>query len=531
LIEKLTIITKDLTTERLDLSSPFAWAQRAVVQAVENQVNANVPVRIIVLKARQLGISTICQGIVFNWCFMYPGANGLIIAHENDASQSLYEKSQMFWETWPFHDLYTAKHATQKRMTWLETRSSLRIATAKNVQSGRSRTLQAIHASECAIWEDPETLMVGLRQSLPNTPGTMLLVESTANGVGNWFHKTWLDAVAGNNDYLPLFFPWWKHPEYRLPITTLEHLELEEDERLLMRMGAPPEAIEWRRYAIPNLCQDSVDEFQQEYPATPREAFLTTGRNVFPIKALEECFKPKAGARGYLTKLESGELRFAEDPGGNLTIFKWPSRDKSWGQYFVSGDPSRTTMGDNACCQVINRSNFEQVAVWHGKIDPIAFARIMAQIGYFYNTAELSPEIEGPGYATIGALVEMGYPKLWNHRWADKHQGKVAVSLGWSTNYQRKHWAMGKTVSMLSDHSIILHDQETFDQMCNYVVLDNGEMGNSSRWSYDDAVMAFAIAIICSVTEGPVRDVSDAPMPRSDIMGVPPWEAFDSANV
>lgn len=530
-MEKLTIITKDLSVEKFNMHKPFAWAQRAVVRATERQANAGKPVRIIVLKARQLGISTVSQGIVFNWMFMFPGSNGLVIAHENDASQSLYEKSQLFWEEWPFNSLYTAKHATQKRMTWLETRSSMRIATAKNIQSGRSRTLHAIHASECAFWEDPEPLMVGLRQSIPSKPGTIIIVESTANGVGNWFHQTWLDAVAGRNEYLPLFFPWWKHPEYRHSIATLRYQEANHDERMLLRLGASPEAIEWRRWAIPNLSQNSLEQFQQEYPSTPREAFLTTGRNVFPIKALEECYEPRNGSRGYIAELPSGELRFAEDPGGHLTVFRWPSRDKSWGQYFVSGDPSRTTMGDNACCQVINRNNFEQVAVWHGKVDPIQFARIMASLAYFYNTAEVAPEIEGPGYATIGALVEMGYPKIWRHRWADKHQGKLSISMGWSTNYQRKHWAMGKLTSMISDHSIIIHDAETFNQMCNYVVLDNGEMGNSSRWQYDDAVMAMAIAIICSVTEGPVLEHSDVRPQTSDIMGVPPWEAFDDAHV
>jgi hypothetical protein len=526
-MEKLTIITKDLDVERFDLHKPFAWAQRAVVRAVEQSANSGKPVRIIVLKARQLGISTVSQGIMFNWMFMYPGCNGLVIAHENDASQSLYEKSQLFWEEWPFKSLYTAKHATQKRMTWQETRSSLRIATAKNIQSGRSRTLHAIHASECAFWEDAEPLMVGLRQTIPNKPGTIIIIESTANGVGNWFHQQWLDAVSGKSEFLPLFFPWWKHPEYRHPISTLAWQEMDEDERLLQRLGASSEAIEWRRWAIPNLAQDSLDQFQQEYPSTPREAFLTTGRNVFPLKALEECYDPRAGSRGYLIELASGELRFAEDPSGQLTIFRWPSRDKSWGQYFVGGDPSRTTMGDNASIQVINRNNFEQVAVWHGKLDPIAFARVMASIGYFYNTAELAPEIEGPGYGTIGALVEMGYPKLWRHRWADKHQGKVSISLGWSTNYQRKHWAMSKVISLLADRSLIIHDQETYNQMCNYVVLDNGEMGNSSRWQYDDAVMALAISVICSITEGPVRELSTATPPRSDIMDIPPWEAFE----
>lgn len=512
LIEKLTIIDKDLNTRRLDMSAPFAWAQRAFIKIIEEEYNAGKPVRIIVLKARQLGLSTISEGVIFNWGFIHPGANSLVIAHETEASQNLFEKSQLFWEAWPFNKCYTIHHASQKRMSWEETKSSLRIATARNERSGRSGTIQAVHASETAFWENPEPLIVGLRQSIPNRHGTIIIIESTANGMGNLFHELWDEAVDGTSEFIPIFFPWFKHPEYRLPLVTIDRIKpiLDSTEKWLLVQGCTLEALEWRRYAIPNLCRGDESLFQQEYPATPEEAFRTSGRNVFPLDKLEECYYPLKGCRGFIHD-EGGKYRFIADRTGPLTLFRWPSHDPELGHYFVSGDPSRTTMGDGASIQVLNRHTFEQVAVWHGRCDPIAFATEMAKLGYYFNTAELSPEIEGPGYATIGALIQMRYPRIWRHRWADKAPGKLSISYGWSTNYQRKHWAMGIVTSMLADKSLVIHDYITYKQMRDYVVLnDYGEMGNGTKTKsddgstgFDDAVMAFAINVVCIRSEGP----------------------------
>lgn len=536
LISELTIATKDATIERISLDAPFAWAQRQVVREVERQHNLGKPVRIIILKARQLGMTTISEGIVYVWSFVHPGTNSLVIAHETDTSQSAFEKSVMFWEYWPYRDFYHLKSSTQRRMIW-DHGSQIRIATAKNVKSGRGRTLQALHATECAFWDDPETLMTGLRQTIPNKFGTLIILESTANGIGNWFHATWEGAVSGTNDYTPLFFPWFLHPEYRLPLCTInsDDPDLDTPELELNKLGAPLEALEWRRtYGIPTLCHGDEELFKQEYPSTPDEAFLKTGRNVFPLNKLSKCFTSKKGARGIVLDSGNRKFKFYEDPLGKLTVFRYPSTDLQHGQYMVSGDPSRTTLGDRACIQVLNRNTLEQVAVWHGKVDPVTFADEMAKIGYFYNVGELIPEMEGPGYATIGALIKMNYPNLWKYRRADRG-GTVQISMntyGWSTNYQRKHWAMGNVIRLLYDESLVIHDQETYDQMKNYVVLDNGEMGNArDSWKYDDAVMALAIAVMGIVTEGPVGILDTRPLAGMDIMGIPPGEAYPGANV
>lgn len=124
---------------------------------------------------------------------------------------------------------------------------------------------------------------------------------------------------------------------------------------------------------------------------------------------------------------------------------------------------------------------------------------------YFYN-AEISCEVEGPGNATISRLITMGYTNIWRHRWADKAQGKLSTTLGWSTNYNRKHWMIGNLVGNIADQSITIHDAVTYNQLRNYVIKDSGEMGNGSNVTNDDAVMALGISLLCSQLEGPVSE-------------------------
>jgi hypothetical protein len=544
----VSIRTKDMDVAPINLETgDFAWCQGAVVDEVIRQYNLGLPVRIIILKARQLGLSTVSAAIVFNWILIFEGCSALVIAHDTETTQSLFEKIQDAWEWWPFKGLLNLKHASQRRLTIQETGSTVRIATARNVKSGRGRTIQAKHSSEMSFWEDPETLMSGLSKTMPRKHGTIDIIECTANGVGNLYWQMWTDAVAEKSDYVALFFPWWKHPEYVAEETGLTYRDLDEYERWLfdelfadtMDVAERLLRVEWRRWAVVNECHGSDEEFQQEYPATADEAFLKTGRNVFPLDKLMENYVPKRGIRGYLMPKAHGQYEFVRDPHGELTVFRYPSSDKSFGDYMVAGDPTSVVMGDAACIQVINRRTLEQVAVWHGRIDPVNFADKIIELGRYYNEAEVSTEIEGPGYATIGAILAKQYPRVWQHRWADRHPGRPGVNYGWSTNRNRKHWMMQQTVKLLVDHALLIHDQETYDQMRDYGVIDAfGEMGPVSPKGFDDAVMAFCQAIICSITEAPPDAYDPGQLggrrppkePNSDIMGVPPWEAFGNAQ-
>lgn len=534
LTERLTIQKKDLKVEEIDLSDPFAWAQLAFLKEIERQYNLGLPVRIIVLKGRQIGISTCTEGTLFNWTFIHPGTRSLVIAHETKAAQHLFDMTKLMWEEWPFNALYTEKHNTVKSLSWVETRSSMSVATAKNAGSGRSFTYHAVHCSECAFWEDPERLMVGLNQSVPYKHGTIVVLESTANGVGNWYHEEWQRATNGESQYVPMFFPWFMHEDYAFNDTTLQLRDLNKEERELYQDGVYFNGnrfkltlgqLAWRRHTIMNDCLGDTDMFYQEYPCTPNEAFLSTGRNVFPLERLDEHTIPEGGVRGMLIN-NNGRIAFVRDASGPLTIFKAPGRDPVKSKYVVGGDPTRTTYGDKACIQVLNRFTFEQVAVFHQHLDAVPFAHEIMKLGYFYNTALVNTEIEGPGYATIGVILDNGYPDVWQHRWGDKAPGKVSQSYGWSTNYQRKHWAIEKVKFLLSQRGgLTIHDRTTHDQMENYVYLDNGEMGPASDRLNDDAVMALAVAVVSTLTEAqlPYEEYGEAEV--HDLFGVPPWEA------
>lgn len=435
LLSQLKIKTKSLETRPFDLDyvdpnpqvgdvGDFGWAQRSFCAEIERQYNAGKPVRIIVLKARQLGLSTATEAVLFWWVFIHPGTNGLVMTHEARQSMELFNMTKLYWETWAFRDSFHLKYATKQHMFWEETRSQLAIATAKNVKGGRGSTVHALHASEAAFYEDPETLFTGMNQTIPNRHGTIVVKESTANGVGNYFYDEWQVAKEGGSDYVPLFFPWFKHYEYKLHTTLNVRSELDAEEKQLIRLGASFEHIAWRRWAIANLTNGDIQQFMQEYPSTDEEAFIVSGSPIFSHFHLKKCYQPEDGYQGDLFDTPSGRVKWVPSDTGELTIFRAPkSGDTRNDRYFVSGDPSETVEGDPACIQVMNRETLEQVAVWHGRCDPIVFAEIMMRIGKFYNYAMLCPEVEGGGQATIGTILSRGYPNVWLDKRPDRVRG------------------------------------------------------------------------------------------------------------
>lgn len=529
------------------------WAQDEYVSEFHRQWNAGRPVRIIVLKARQLGISTATGGLGYGLTSVIPDFPGLIIAHEMDGSEHLLGISKRYHETSDLARLYKPKYLSRKHLAW-ENRSSIQVVTAKNEAATRSRTLRFVHGSECGFWDNARTLMLGLKQTVPTAPRTFIALESTANGIGNYFYDTWHKAVAGQNEYVPMFFPWWRHYEYRaswarrhysespsiygevaeqtsfamlshegrLPDMTAEERNLEQ----MMRLGADGrgpmdssdimDALIWRRWAIVTLADGDLDGFHQEYPSYPEEAFIASGSNVFPFQKLLRTYDRHDGLRGRLTHDSSSRngVRFQPDSQGPLTIFSHPSTDREWGVYFAGGDPTGTTRGDFAVIQVINRRTYEQVAVWRARCDPGSFADEMNKVGMHFNKAMLAPEVIGPGQETIGRLIQMGYPNLWRNRWADKSPGIIASTYGFPATQKTKEWYVGHLLKLVVDGDITIHDAQTFAEMRNYVTLDKGGYGNSNEEEHDDTVSALGICCLAASTEPPLPPLGTHKAPR-----------------
>ena len=454
-LDELTIKLANLEYRNLNLDyvdpdptiGDWGWAQRPYVSEVERQYNLGLPVRVMVLKARQLGISTVTEAIVFLWAFLHPGTNGLVVSHKDGQAQELFQMTKRYWETWPHKSLFDVRYNTRRQLQWRETESNLRILTAKNIEGARGSTLHAVHASEVAFWDNAELLWGGLEPSIPNRHGTFVCLESTANGVGNWFHEEWQRAETGDSAFVPLFFPWYRHPANRLYGSWIHELDLDGEERDLLVQGRKEAISEENIFAglafrRVEIRKKGIDWFHQEFPSTPEEAFVTTGHPIFAATAVKDCYDAKTGVDGRLYRNGRGEAVFEADSSGPVTIFKLPHPEPNPGRYFVGGDPAETITGDPACAQVINRHRLEQVAVWHGQTDPVTFAREMMLLGDFYGHAMLCPEVEGGGMATIGAIIQAGYGNVWSWKKPDR-TSVSATTWGWLTSYNTKRWAIG----------------------------------------------------------------------------------------
>lgn len=512
----LCIVDKKLGVQRLaDVIHP---AQLDILDQVNRCINSRTPCRIIVLKARQIGISTIIEAIQFALSFMLKRMRGLVIAHEMDSSEHILGMTQNYFDTFFARDAYTQRNKSTKILSWVETQSQIRISTAKNAQAARGRTIQFLHGSEVGFWDNADVLMTGLAQAIPLLALTFVFLESTANGIGNYFHKTWNQAVSGDLDYLPRFYPWWTHPEYLGSILGLPTINghLDEEERALVKLLRNPpkerwndfhsnpvddgeilDRLTWRRYAIKNLCKSDLDKFHQEYPSTPEEAFLSTGTNIFPLDKLNDAFKEIQYRRGGIVR-EGEKVRFQPDIEGALRIYKQPGPGVS---YIVSGDSKRSIEGDYACIQVLNRRTWEQVAVYRAKVDNVTFGEEMMKLGMFYNTALAVCEIEGGGYGTIAVLLDRNYPYVWQHQKAEKMPGQPDLTFGWSTNWKTKSQAVGNLKKAIVDKMMVIHDRNTYAEMSNYVALPGGKFGNGELEEHDDTVMSLAIAVTVIIYE------------------------------
>lgn len=563
LIDDLTIKTTQLHYRKLDLDfidpdptiGDWGWAQRPYITEIERQYNLGLPVRIQCLKARQLGLSTATEACGFAWCFIHPGTNALVLAHEDKASQKLYQMTQLFWDRWEFKPLFSAQYRTRRQLRWAETESQLEVATARNPESLRAATFNFVHASECAFWSDPETLWTAAARSIPQRHKTMVVLESTANGVGNWWHELWLASEEGESEFVPMFFPWYFHPAYRLAGTGLKQRDLDEEELEILKVMQEPtsftrgtvlnddgvpydlrpgltipecmDALAWRRIEVRRV---GLDKFHQELPTTPEEAFISTGNPIFPPQSVRECYQPMTGVRGVLYRDSRGKPFFDEQSDGDLRIYRRPSEvDVGPDAYFVSADPSENRhQGDPACIQVIRRRDNHQVAVWHSHASPIMVAKQMMLLGHYYHGAMLCPEVEGGGQATIGAIMQAGYPNVWSWKKPDRTTTSFNT-WGWSTNYNTKIHAITILRDLIVTNSITIHDKLTYTELLNFVERQNGTMGNSANSPHDDTTMALAIAVCASRMEGhftPKR----TQMPIADIFSTE-FEQDETDNV
>ena len=280
-------------------------AQEYLHSRLEAQRERTGKVRALVLKGRQQGISTYIGGRFYHRATFRKGLRVFILTHEQDATNNLFGMVDRYHQHNPIAPSTSAANAKELYFDILESGYAVGTAGAKAV--GRSQTVQLFHGSEVAFWPNAPTHFAGVVQAIPDLPGTEVVLESTANGVGGEFHERWQQAEAGIGDYEAIFIPWFWSPEYKRDVNTVNgavNLDAEE-QAYLLTYGLTVEQMLWRRNKMAELKDPML--FMQEYPATAAEAFQMTGHDSF-IKPESILKARKASIEGY------GPLVLGADP-------------------------------------------------------------------------------------------------------------------------------------------------------------------------------------------------------------------------
>jgi hypothetical protein len=505
------IRTKDGTIAPLILNR----VQERFVERITAQLVKTGKVRFVVVKARQQGLSTVISAWQYWWTSQRKAQKGLVMAHVAESTTTLFDMYHRIHSNVPDIVRPTTKYSSRTELVFSELDSALRVATAGGKGVARGEMLNVVHLSEVAFWPDTfaQNNFNGLIQAVPDNPGTAAFLESTANGMTGVFYEQYKVAKSGASGYELFFSAWCESTEYRDETVPANFTPTPDEElvvataKLLYDIDVDYAQLWWRRRKI---ATNGADLFKQEYPLTPEEAFISTGRPIFnpdyiverlkapktPIKqmAVEEVYDHKTGKQLPLRKLREhprGELKvyYERDPRESYTI----GADVGMGlRAGVKGRPS-----DPSVAQVLD-SNLRQVAVWRGTVHPDVFAEILVALGYYYNEALLVPERNNHGLVTCVELRDRQYPNLY----LDVTEGSIepdreTLNIGVFTSEKTKPLMIDKLRAFDRNREIEINDTQTLEEMLTFVVTESGKM-EAEGGAHDDCVMSLALAAYAS---------------------------------
>lgn len=420
---------------------------------------------VIILKARQIGYSTLFAAYCL-WLGMFWPDNVIVMLSRNEReAQKLLAKADYAWKRLPewLKEHESVGHRLDKNVMKMTFDNGSGIESMPSKEDpARGSAVSLIIVDEWAFFENAEEAWASIE---PVTDvGGRVIGLSTADGAGNFFHTFWNRAVSGNSGFKHLFYPW--------------NANTDRDD-------------DWYDVKKANMLPWQL---AQEYPENPEEAFIRSGNPVFDVDALR-ALETTDPAYGYLETEVQGTLRSPTflEMSSQTSYMEWspPKIDHS---YVLGADVAEgLEHGDYSCVQVVCMQTGEQVAEWHGHIDPDLFAEEVAKIGWRYNTALVAVEVNNHGLTTNKALQRLNYPKIYIRRELDgktKHQS-LQTKIGWLTTKASKPLMIDE-LGMAVRQGFTIHDKATVGEMLTYVRDERGRMGGSP---FDDRVVALAIAI------------------------------------
>lgn len=513
--------------------------QRALIDYVLLCIREKRPVKVIILKARQMGFSTAVEALCYWWTSTNFNINSVIIGNDEKSSLNLYRMFRRYFDNTNILFKPSVRYNTKSDLTFekfdengkqIGLGSAIKIETAKNKSAGRSDTVNFLHASELGAWENGEDLVASLMQTVPDAEvmekPSMVFLESTAEGRGNYFHKEYVAAVNKKNNYQPLFAPWWILDTYERDATFEDLGQLNDYESFLvelMKKGhetlghkftikeeSIPRKIAYYRRKAKDFAA-TPERLPQEYPSTWEEAFIASGKNVFNPLALQEMEKdatPLEDVDYYkITPLEDRPYEEFElekvpfEPNETPDDFTYKAPLKIWEkpkpykEYVIGADVAEGLKGgDFSVATVVDISTMAVVARWRGHCDPDKFGEILGALGTYYNYALIGVEVNNHGLTTVQKLRDTFYTNLYKRdRGYDEEWETPTVNLGWKTDMRTKRLMIDDLIKLVRERVIKDKDIVFINEAFSYVRDERGRM-NAEEGSHDDVVMSTAIA-------------------------------------
>ncbi|MDE3104432.1 MAG: terminase [Acidobacteriota bacterium] len=438
--------------------------QPLLANPMQQQYEARRGRRNLVLKARQMGMTTWAAGRFFLKTICARGVLTVQVAHTREAAESLFRMVQRFWEQLP-EDLQRGAlrrgRANLGQMTFPELDSEFRVVSAAEHGVGRGLTIQNLHGSELSRWPgDAAETLAGLQAAL--APTAEVVLESTANGAYGCFYEQW-QLAAQDEQVVRHFFPWWLEPQY---VAAAVQTELRDEERTLVeRHGLSLEQIGFRR----GLEATYRGQRAQEFAEDPESCFRATGACCFDVPVLE---------RRLVEAPEPVERR----SGGALLVWLPTVPGK---QYVVAVDTAGGgSEGDFAVAQVVELASGVQCAELQQRLSPLELARAVAGLAREYNHALVAVERNNHGAAVLAYLDSV---QRYTHVYAS--QGVA----GWLTTAGNKPAMISRLGALLVEAPWLLQSRRLLRECRTYVSWPNGRTGAASG-AHDDCVMAMAVA-------------------------------------
>jgi hypothetical protein len=522
------IINKNKERQTLKLNK----TQRAIEDKINELKNAGIPPRIVILKARQEGVTTYFQGKMMADSSQNKDRNSLIVAHEQDSTNAIFAKSKFMYESLD-ESVKPLQRASNARELIFNTprnyngdkqglNSKIVVKIAGKESIGRGDTYSYVHMSEYAFWKgsndnSPSNQLTAIMQAVPENINTIAIIESTAKGY-NDFKDVWDKAVAGENGWTPLFFPWFFMDEYSKQFESEQKKQefissMDEYEKDIRdKFDLSLEQLNWYRYTKKVKCNNNPDKMKQENPSFPEEAFVFSGTPVFNnskimarINILLKQYKLLwQGQFEYKWNNEEAKdfiiensIKFVAKINRNIeghkleniVIYEEPKK----GNPYTIGADTKGEGKDYYTATVIDNITKKQVAVLRMNVNNSKpFTYQLFCLGKYYNNALIGLEINF-NTAPIEELERLRYFKLYQREKYDDFTGQYQKRYGWKTDGTTRPLIIDKEIDLAENNIDKIVHIDTLREMLTFVY-DENNRPDAMSGKHDDLLFSDMIA-------------------------------------